>query len=829
MTHKIICLLSIFITGTAFSQNENSIYYDKNWEKTTKEKASFYRNIPAKKVGGLVLIEDFYINKTPQFQGYSLQTNENSYAGDIVWYDENGFDAAVYQYYNKTAVPVLTYYYPNGKKLKSIAYKNGRKDGFTILYHQDGTVLMKGKYAEGKPVEGDFAEVINWDDYRDNKSESESSEEQNQVMIESLPVMVVDDDGATKKQAIKKIIKKKTFWLNSKQLAQEIWYSVEEYQTRPVKQVNYDAKGKVLQTIEENDFEKYGKNLSTGTVYDYYFQNKFAAALKSETHYKQGRKSGEEVKYYPNGKVSQLTHYSDGEIAGDQLVYEKNEAIVKRTYQNNAPYEGNFDENFSGSLFVNQNYIKGIKEGEAVAKTNKNDSIVAKGIYENGRPYNGTFIVEAGNDLHELITVTDFKKNGLQKVFTYNIDNVLKTYNCLNDVVNGETIFYENGEITGKLEYKNGLPYEGKLVESETAAIYKKGILTEEIFYKSKYDRIDENNILKSKYFTNGKLSKIVDHSFAIAGNFQTSYEGIYKNDKPFSGYFATDFREFNYVDYYENGVKKYQYSNNYLENLDKYQHPNYDIKSTYQDGKIIDGVEYIKLERQFISKYWKNGVLQSFDFDVFAMHYFNRFHFELKNNTIEITELNKKQTGKIIQEKVNTTYTSKLIVDDKLKMSSSSIAIGTVVPEAAGSIYYSQSKNSIQAKILSYEVLQDEEYRPESEIFTKVFVSNVDSNKTIGENFNTMAANFSSGKDLDSLFENGEKSDDLAALRFNEAKKPEIGILILKSKDELFDLKSFLNGKVLEEKKNVDLKNIKKEAAILNVKLDKKFNESFK
>jgi len=50
-----------------------------------------------------------------------------------------------------------------------------------------------------------------------------------------------------------------------------------------------------------------------------------------------------------------------------------------------------------------------------------------------------------------------------------------------------------------------------------------------------------------------------------------------------------------------------------------------------------------------------------------------------------------------------------------------------------------------------------------------------------------------------------------------------------LKSKDELYHLKSFLNGKVLEEKKNVDLKNIKKEAAILNVKLDKKFNESFK
>ena len=105
------------------------------------------------------------------------------------------------------------------------------------------------------------------------------------------------------------------------------------------------------------------------------------------------------------------------------------------------------------------------------------------------------------------------------------------------------------------------------------------------------------------------------------------SYTGIYKNDKPFSGYFATDSKEFKHVDYYENGIIKYQYSNNYLENLEKYIYPNYDIKSTYKDGKIVDGPEYIKLDRQFISKYWKNGVLTSYDIDLFAMHYFNRFH----------------------------------------------------------------------------------------------------------------------------------------------------------------------------------------------------------
>lgn len=73
--------------------------------------------MPVKKNGQLNLTEDFHTNKTPQFQGYSLQNEENSYVGDVVWYDENGFDSSVYQFYNYS-VPVLTYYYPNGKNIR---------------------------------------------------------------------------------------------------------------------------------------------------------------------------------------------------------------------------------------------------------------------------------------------------------------------------------------------------------------------------------------------------------------------------------------------------------------------------------------------------------------------------------------------------------------------------------------------------------------------------------------------------------------------------------------------------------------------------------------
>ncbi|MBS7232736.1 hypothetical protein KHA90_17095 [Flavobacterium psychroterrae] len=827
MTSKIFSLILIATNWLSFSQNTDPIYFDKKWKETTKENASFYRINPLKKLGDLVLIEDFYINKTPQFQGYSLQNDENSYVGDIVWYDENGFDSAVYQYYNNTAAEVLTYYYPTGKKRKTIQYKNGRKNGFSIVYHQDGTVLMKGKYIDGKPVEGDFQEVRNWEDYQSNRSDGEANEKDNDVIVEAAPI-VEDYSAGTKKQVIKKIIKSKIFWINSKQLAQETWYDIKYDRMYRFKQINYDLAGKVLQTIEQSNFEEYSGNVSNGIAYEYYVQNQFAVAIKSKTTYKETQKSGEEIKYYPNGKIQEFTKYQDGEKVGDAIVYNKNETIMKkRTYKNGEPFEGNFDEDFTGRLLLNANYRKGLKEGEAIVKTDK-DSIVAQGIYKSDKPYNGTFILKTGEDRHELIHVSDFKKNGLQKVFNYNIDAIVKTYTSLNDVVNGETVFYEDGKVIGKLEYKNGLPYEGKLVESQTATIYKNGKIVQQIFYRSKYESTDENNILKSIYFENGKRTKIINHSFLITLDKQDFYVGNYKNDTPYSGYFSADLREFNYIDYYENGIKKYQYSNNYLENLEKYQYPNYDIKSTYKDGKIVDGVEYIKLDRQFISKYWKKGVLKSFDVDLFAMHYFNRFHFELKNNGIEITEFNKKQKGRIAREKIGNKYICQLIIGDKVVMSSSSIELDNELPEQTGSIMYYESDQIIKAKIIDSKET-DYEGRRESEMFYEIFASTVNSAKTTEENFNSIAHDFSTSKNIEAMFGKGDNADILTGLRFNGSKKPEIGILVLKNKNNSYDLKSFLNGKVLEEKKNIEMKNIRKEVKIMTSNFEKKMNEDFK
>lgn len=797
MINRIFSIIFLLKSSFSLSQKKEPVYFDEKWKTTTKENASYYRFEPGKKIDNLILIENFYINKTPQFQGYTLENKFDSYVGDIIWYDKNGFDTSFRQYYNFSS-PVLTYYYPTGEKRKTIQYKMGKKDGETILYHPDGTVLIKGKYLNGKPIEGDFEDVNSWDEYHTKAhsihqpfSDEDSSDE---------------DNSNVKKQLTKTIIKKKVFWINSKQLAQETSYRIDPYRFQPIKQIYYDKLGKILYTLNENDFEKHGDDILSGTVYEFNLQNNFAISIKLKTNYKDGQKSGDQIEYNENGSVKS-----------------------KRIYQKDKPFDGNFNEDIVGSLVVNQNYGNGVKQGEAIVKT-KTDSIIAKGIYNNGKPYKGTFIINVNEDINELINVTDYKKTGLQKIFDFKIDNITKTYNCSNDILNGETIFYKNGVITGKLDYKNGLPYDGESVESKKYVIYKKGDIIEEIFYKNEYQKKKDNNIVKHKYYTGGKITKIVDGSFSISEHLQDFYEGIYKDDKPYNGYFATENHEFNYVNYYENGLKNYQYSNNYLENMDNYEHPIYDIKSTYKNEKIVDGIEYIKLETQFISKYWKKGFLESFDCDLFAENYFNRVHFELKKNSIEISELNKDKKAKIVIAKTKDKSISQLIIGDKIVMSASSFEVTDEQPKDAESIIYFEANNKIFGKILNEEADNSED-RQQTAIFYSIFTSNIDNYKTIQENFNILCEDFSKGNGLKALFEYNEEinTDWITVLRFNKDKKPEIGVLILKNKEGTYDLKSFFESKLIEENNNINFENIRKPVTSMVSNIEKKLNENVK
>ena len=124
MRKNLLLLFSFLIVQFTFSQK----YFDKDWKETTRSNASFYRIMPMKELGELVLMQDFYMDGTRQFEGYVYKTDEDSYVGDISYYDAAGNDETFRQYTNSTENSILNYYHTNGKIRKRSMYKNGVKN-----------------------------------------------------------------------------------------------------------------------------------------------------------------------------------------------------------------------------------------------------------------------------------------------------------------------------------------------------------------------------------------------------------------------------------------------------------------------------------------------------------------------------------------------------------------------------------------------------------------------------------------------------------------------------------------------------------------------------
>ncbi|MCI3938885.1 hypothetical protein MQX03_16920 [Chryseobacterium aahli] len=826
MIKRIALIISCLFLQMLFSQKSNPIYYDKDWEVTTKANASFYRLMPLKQIGELVLLQDFYINGTQRFEGYTLNDNQNAYVGDIIWYDENGNDENFKQYRNDTKNLTLLYYHPNGKVRKKVQYKNGVKDGEAIIYSTDGAVLMKGIYVKGKPENGSFEKVKNNEDYDYSEkveeiSMSETGTHHNEEGVkvppppqvplkttEAAPQTIellepMDEENVSKKIKNRKIVTEKIFWVNSKQLAQERVFAIDRGYFKSIEQKNYDKSGKLIQFLNEANFYDYGSDITNGLDYEYYLQNNFATEVKTIIKYVGKLRSGKNLLYFPNGKIATETLYKEGWKDGEEIDYTEDGKIKsKRIYKKNKPFQGNFDENVA-AFVVNLNYVNGVKEGEAIA-VDEEKQIVAKGVYKNGKPFNGTFIErkDERSDNYELINVVNFKKTGLQKVFNYRLENLEKTYTIKDDKLNGMTTFYDDGKVVGTLEYKNDEPYNGTLVESGKTSVFKNGKITEETYFEDSYNK---DNIQKQKLYENGILVKVKDFSFDISEKPQSSYEGIFKNGKPYSGYFETeDNREFKQVNYFENGILKFQYSNDYLKNMDNFRHQSYDIKSTYKDGKIYDGIEYKLDEKQFISRYWKGGVLQSFDWDLFAMHYFNRIHFELKNNNIEINDMQGKKTAVVSIDISKNGFNKQLSIDGKLFDDTRKSYLEGKYKERV--ILYYEENGKIISKMMN---TLDEYIEPSegNELFYKVYVT-VNESANIEENFNELSEKIFNNKFLDETGENRI----ITGVQSDAEGKPKDGILITPTQNNTYTLQLYMNRSLIKTVEKVIFDKVKEE-----------------
>lgn len=143
-------------------------------------------------------------------------------------------------------------------------------------------------------------------------------------------------------------------------------------------------------------------------------------------------------------------------------------------------------------------------------------------------------------------------------------------------------------------------------------------------------------------YAQNQENRTETDSSFVITSKPAAVYSGTYKDGKPFNGFFKTVLSGLNLylVDEYENGQARYQYSKSGLEEGIGGGKNFLDTRSVYKDGKIVEGPEYFQLEGGLTVKDWKQGKMEHFTVDLFAVNYYNRIVLEKKADTILIRNL---------------------------------------------------------------------------------------------------------------------------------------------------------------------------------------------
>jgi len=145
--HFIISIL--FISSISSYAQNDTIWFDTNWKKTTKNNASFYRTEVSKKSNGY-WITDFYISGSKQMEGLSLEENSEVYNGNVKWYHENGKIFQIVNYKNGVLNGKRQVYFENGKLKSETAYKKGKMDGKWKEMYENGNIKETGTYEDGQ-------------------------------------------------------------------------------------------------------------------------------------------------------------------------------------------------------------------------------------------------------------------------------------------------------------------------------------------------------------------------------------------------------------------------------------------------------------------------------------------------------------------------------------------------------------------------------------------------------------------------------------------------------------------------------------------------------
>jgi len=728
-------MMILFSTYSSMGQVSKTIYFDQEWNETTKDNASYYRDLPLETNDDLVLIKDYYVSGILQMTGWAEKNNEESFHGEVKWFYENGNAARISNYHYGSLDGIHKEFYENGNEKVKIIYEGQLKEGEASFFNTDGILISTMIYRNDRPYEG----TTNcFTTYKEGKN-----------------------------------IERKLYYSNTTQLAYEK-NTIGDF----VKEIYYNKNGTILREIKVDQ------------------------KLKNQDGFKSS--------YYPGnscGYVTEMRHFQNiknGQLAGDEFFYNPDGSVLYHGInKNNKPYEGTFHKKRRNVTYVST-YKKGMILEEKILFANE---VIAKGTYVNGKKYNGTFVSEA--EIHgwvcsKISLLKEGKEQGKQIFKRLDDAEPYAYYYAHNGVKDGKNYDYDHNSDTAYiLDYKKGIPFEGKLLdENRNILIYKNGEL------ESKKVSVTLRGFNFFDIYKNDKKTGVEYSLFEIDG--QTKQIGTYRNNIPYQGYFLRNDFEFPILDYYENGIKKYQYSKGIYKNMKEID---FDwlivpFKSVYENNKIYTGAQYEQEDSAIITRILEKGEIKAISLWVFAMHYANNIVLKKTSKGIEILEANNPSLKIVVDEESIALMYKKETIHQRKKNAN---------PLINKTDFFYFKKGKLESDVSwgfsrdDMEKMSDRWYDELKSDFLMDIYTKLPSKNTVKSAFEIFGKVYIR-KDKGSKY--------ITRISYNEVGKPSEGILIEQKKNG-FDVKQYIQNELKESKEIVTIDELKQQIKIWHEKYE--------
>jgi len=442
---KTLLLLCLLTAAFVFSQDR--IYFDEDWQITTKDKMVYYREVSQK--DKLIHIKDFYKNGVLQMEGDALDASPNSeiFDGKVTWYYPSGKPQTITEYRNGETIGVSKDYDEQGRLLKDFVFdQQGNYSGFSYSFKNEYTEYSSyyeyknSQYVKSVVFDNDQS-GIRYETYYGN----DSQEKETKFFGEAGKLIGsrITKDDKLKGMSV-------DYFYNPMRVAKIDKYGTQNYIDESTQ---YYENGKIAQET------KYGKNSGTKISYDQNGKKIAELVYKYDKEYKEMQPwNGEDLNFsYSAPYFESAVTYSEGKITNNKTFYQNEKVKSEIFYNDNIQTKSNFyneDGSLKGSL-LNDEY---------------------------GYPFNGNLYTDYSESVYKegkLISekaYTEDKKlhyerklleNGKVEVKVYDSASLLQYYYQLPSEAYSEftteVTQYENGKPKNKATFENGIMQKGKI------------------------------------------------------------------------------------------------------------------------------------------------------------------------------------------------------------------------------------------------------------------------------------------------------------------------------------------------------------------------------